>query len=215
MTAFGKIREDLNAVLARDPAARSRTQVILTYGGFHALCIYRFAHFLYVHRYRLLARIISRLCAFITGVEIHPAAVIGYGVVIDHGYGVVIGETAVVGNYVTIYQGVTLGGTGKQRGKRHPTVCDNVTVSCGAKILGGFTVGKGAKIGAGSVVLHEVPPQATVVGIPGRIVKLGGEKTSFPDPIADEINELKARIAALENAVMLQASYSTKTPDKR
>ncbi len=207
-----KVKKDLNAVFRHDPAARNKLEVILTYSGFHALVMYRFAHFMYLHRWRLVARIISQLAKFLTGVEIHPAAKIGTGVVIDHGEGVVIGETAEVGNNVLIYQGVTLGGTGKDKGKRHPTVCDNVMISAGAKVLGPFTVGKGAKIGAGSIVLKEVPPNATVVGVPGRVVRIGGERVddldqTLPDPVTEECNnlcekiaELTARIEKLESA---------------
>ncbi|MCI8413752.1 MAG: serine O-acetyltransferase [Clostridia bacterium] len=203
MRATQKIKKDLAAVFRHDPAARSKAEVILTYGGFHALVLYRFAHFLHVHRYRLLARIISQFAKFLTGIEIHPGAKIGYGVVIDHGEGVVIGETAEVGNNVLIYQGVTLGGTGKDKGKRHPTVEDGVMLCSGAKVLGPFTVGKNARIGAGSIVLKEVPPNATVVGVPGRIVKIGGERVddldqALPDPVTDELKSLSARIAVLE-----------------
>lgn len=177
--------------------------MILTYGGFHALVLYRFAHFLYLHRYKLVARMVSQFAKFLTGIEIHPAAVIGYGVVIDHGQGVVIGETAEVGNNVLIYQGVTLGGTGKDKGKRHPTVKDGVMLCSGAKVLGPFTVGENARIGAGSIVLKEVPPNATVVGIPGRIVKIGDKRIddldqSLPDPITDELKALTDRIEKLE-----------------
>ena len=203
MRATQKIKRDLEAVFRHDPAARSKAEVILTYSGFHALVLYRFAHFLYLHRYTLLARIVSAFAKFLTGVEIHPAARIGYGVVIDHGAGVVIGETAQVGNDVLIYQGVTLGGTGKDKGKRHPTVEDGVMLCSGAKVLGPFTVGKNARIGAGSIVLKEVPPGATVVGVPGRIVRIGGKPCgdldqSLPDPTAEEIEKLTARVTALE-----------------
>ena len=198
-----KIKKDLAAVFRHDPAARSKAEVILTYSGFHALVMYRFAHFLHIYIYKLLARIVSQFCKFLTGIEIHPGAKIGYGVVIDHGEGVVIGETAEVGNNVLIYQGVTLGGTGKDKGKRHPTVEDGVMICSGAKVLGPFTVGKNARIGAGSIVLKEVPPNATVVGVPGRIVKIGNERVddldqNLPDPTGDDIKRLEARIAALE-----------------
>ncbi|MDR2201359.1 MAG: serine O-acetyltransferase [Clostridiales bacterium] len=200
---MGKIRKDLNAVLRHDPAARNKFEVVLTYSGFHALVMYRAAHFFYVHRYKLLARIISQFAKFLTGIEIHPGAKIGSGVFIDHGSGVVIGETAVVGDNVLIYQGVTLGGTGKDRGKkRHPTIEDNVMISAGAKVLGPFTVGRGAKIGAGSIVLSEVPPNATVVGVPGRVVKINGERCddldqTLPDPVEDELAKINARIDEL------------------
>ena len=196
---FKKIRKDLDAVLRYDPAARNKFEVILTYSGFHALVMYRFAHFMYLHNYKLLARFVSQFAKFLTGIEIHPAAKIGSGVFIDHGEGVVIGETAEVGNNVVLYQGVTLGGTGKDRGKRHPTIEDGVMISAGAKVLGPFTVGKNAKIGAGSIVLKPVPANATVVGVPGRVVKLNGVRVddldqTLPDPVADELNKLNSRI---------------------
>jgi serine O-acetyltransferase len=202
MSAFTKLRYDLYAVLDKDPAAKSKLEVILTYSGFWALVFYRLAHFFYVYNFRLTARLISQFARFLTGIEIHPGASLGYGIFIDHGSGVVIGETAVVGNFVTIYQGVTLGGTGKDKGKRHPTIEDGVMISAGAKILGPFTVGKNAKIGAGSIVLEEVPPNATVVGVPGRVVKLNGERVddlnqSLPDPVKEELNELKQRLSEL------------------
>ncbi len=191
--AFSAVRRDLNAVMLHDPATRNKFEAALCSSGFHALLMYRFFHFLHVHRYFLLARILSALTRFFTGIEIHPGATIGHGVFIDHGSGVVIGETAVVGNNVVIYQGVTLGGTGKDKGKRHPTIGDNVMISSGAKVLGPFTVGEGAKIGAGSIVLNEVPPHATVVGVPGRIVRIAGKRVedvcvdslcqSLPDPV--------------------------------
>ncbi len=196
---MGAIKKDLEAVLKNDPAARNKFEVILTYSGFHALVMYRAAHFFHRHRYKLLARIISQVARFFTGIEIHPGAKIGTGVFIDHGNGVVIGETAVVGNNVIIYQGVTLGGTGKDKGKRHPTIEDGVMISAGAKVLGPFTVGKNAKIGAGSIVLKEVPPNATVVGVPGRIVKIGGERVpdldqTLPDPIMDELTKINNQL---------------------
>lgn len=188
--------------MKHDPAARNRFEVVLTYSGFHALVMYRFAHFMYVHNYKLVARIVSQIAKFFTGIEIHPGAKIGSGVFIDHGEGVVIGETAEIGNNVVIYQGVTLGGTGKDKGKRHPTIEDNVMISAGAKILGPFTVGKNAKIGAGSIVLDEVPANATVVGVPGRVVKLNGVRVDdldqcLPDPVADEIKRLSDKIDKL------------------
>ena len=196
------IRKDLESVMKHDPAARNRFEVVLTYSGFHALVMYRFAHFMYAHNYKLVARIVSQIAKFLTGIEIHPGAKIGSGVFIDHGEGVVIGETAEIGNNVVIYQGVTLGGTGKDKGKRHPTIEDNVMISAGAKILGPFTVGKNAKIGAGSIVLDEVPANATVVGVPGRVVKLNGVRVDdldqcLPDPVADEIKKLSDKIDEL------------------
>ncbi len=199
---FSRIKKDLKAVLRYDPAARNKLEVILTYSGFHALVMYRFAHFMYLHNYKLVARLVSQFAKFLTGIEIHPGAKIGSGVFIDHGEGVVIGETAEVGNNVVLYQGVTLGGTGKDRGKRHPTIEDGVMISAGAKILGPFTVGKNAKIGAGSIVLKPVPANATVVGVPGRVVKLNGVRVddldqNLPDPVSDELNKLNARVDAL------------------
>lgn len=199
--------------MLHDPAVKNKLEAVLCYSGFHALVMYRFFHFLYVHRYFLLARILSGLTRFFTGIEIHPGAKIGAGVFIDHGAGVVIGETAEVGDNVVIYQGVTLGGTGKDKGKRHPTVHDNVMICSGAKVLGPFTVGTGAKIGAGSIVLEEVPPHATVVGVPGRVVRIAGKRVedgdgaeaptdglnqALPDPVEDDISRLTARVERLE-----------------
>ena len=166
----------LAAYQRRDPAARSKLEVFLLYPGVHALLWHRAAHWLYLRRRYFLARWISQHARNTTGIEIHPGATIGRRLVIDHGSGIVIGETAVVKEGVVIYQGVTLGGTGKERGKRHPTVEKNAVISCGAKVLGGFTVGEGAKIGAGAVVLKAVPPYATVVGVPAKIVKIDGRK---------------------------------------
>ena len=192
--------------MLHDPATKNKLEAVLCSSGLHALIMYRLFHFFYVHRYFITARILSAITRFFTGIEIHPGATIGSGVFIDHGSGVVIGETAVVGNNVVIYQGVTLGGTGKDKGKRHPTVEDDVMISSGAKVLGPFTVGRGAKIGAGSVVLSEVPPYATVVGVPGRIVRIAGKRIddlnqSLPNPIEDDITMLTERIAALEKQI--------------
>lgn len=207
MTKLGK---DLEAAMRYDPAARNKLEVVLTYSGFHALVWYRVAHFFHkTLRMKLLARILSQLGKFFTGIEIHPGAQIAGGVFIDHGSGVVIGETAEIGTNVIIYQGVTLGGTGKDKGKRHPTIGNNVMISAGAKVLGPFKVGDNAKIGAGSVVLSEVPANATVVGIPGKVVRLNGDRVqdndqSLPDPVRndclalqEEITELKAELEAL------------------
>ena len=169
---FKNLRADIKAAKQNDPAARNWFEIWLTYSGVHALSWHRVAYFFHKIKLKLLARIISQVARFFTGIEIHPAAKIEGGVFIDHGSGVVIGETAEVHKGTVIYQGVTLGGTGKERGKRHPTIMENVTLSAGAKVLGGFTVGEGAKIGAGAVVLKEVPPYATVVGVPGRIVRI-------------------------------------------
>ena len=187
---FKNLREDIKAAKANDPAARNWFEVWLTYSGVHALSWHRVAYFFHKIKLKLIARIISQMARFFTGIEIHPAAKIEGGVFIDHGSGVVIGETAEVKKGTVIYQGVTLGGTGKERGKRHPTIMENVTISAGAKVLGGFTVGKGAKIGAGAVVLKEVPPYATVVGVPGRIVRIR-------DPEAPERKHAAIAIAAL------------------
>ena len=169
---FKNLHADVKAAKANDPAARNSFEILLTYSGVHALAWHRLAYRLHQIKFKLLARCISQFARFLTGIEIHPAAKIEGGVFIDHGSGVVIGETAEVHKGTVIYQGVTLGGTGKERGKRHPTIMENVTLSAGAKVLGGFTVGEGAKIGAGAVVLKEVPPYATVVGVPGRVVRV-------------------------------------------
>ena len=202
---FARIRQDIRAVLERDPAAKSTLEVLLCYPGVHALLCHRLAHFLFCHRFILLSRLLSQFSRFITGVEIHPGAKIGSALFIDHGMGVVIGETTEIGSNVTIYQGVTLGGTGKEKGKRHPTVCDNVVIGAGAKVLGPIEIGSGVRIGAGSVVLNPVPPGSTVVGIPGRIVFYKGEKvasvnlnhTDLPDPVAEVLNRLQDQIDQL------------------
>ena len=188
---FKNLREDVKAAKRNDPAARNSFEILLTYAGVHALSWHRVAHFFYKIKFKLLARMISQFARFLTGIEIHPAAKIEGGVFIDHGTGVVIGETAEVHKGTVIYQGVTLGGTGKDHGKRHPTIMENVTLSAGAKVLGGFTVGKGAKIGAGAVVLKEVPPYATVVGVPGRIVRIR------PPQESDKTHEGIIAVAAL------------------
>ena len=198
-----KIKMDLEAAKTHDPAANGAWEIALTYNGFHALILYRIAHYLHIRGFKLIARMISSIGRFFTGIEIHPGAKIGYGVFIDHGTGVVIGETTEIGNNVTIYQGATLGGTGKDKGKRHPTVESGVMISAGAKVLGPITIGKNAKIGAGSVVLQDVPPNATVVGVPGMVVRLNGERIddldqALPDPVEDKINALEKRISELE-----------------
>jgi serine O-acetyltransferase len=206
--ALNTLKHDVQTVLDRDPAAKTSLEVILTYSGFHALQIHRVAHYLYEHQRPLLARLVSQFNRWVTQVEIHPAARIGSGLFIDHGSGVVIGETAEVGNDVTILQGVTLGGTGKEGGKRHPTIEDGVSIGTGAKLLGGFTVGAGSKIGANAVVLRDVPPNSTVVGVPGRIVIQDGRRTSnrssdldwidMPDPEQQDVERLLTRIEELE-----------------
>ena len=172
MGFFKDVRDDIKAVLDRDPAARNGFEVLVCYPGIWSIIFHRPAHWLYRHNAKLLARIISQLARWLTGVEIHPGAVIGKRCFIDHGMAIIIGEPTEIGDDVTIYQGVTLGGTGKEHGKRHPTLEDNLMVSAGAKILGSFTIGENSKIGAGSVVLEEVPPNCTVVGVPGRIVRM-------------------------------------------
>jgi serine O-acetyltransferase len=208
-----RIRSDIDAVFENDPAARSWFEVVFTYAGLHAIWSHRVAHFFYRQRLFSIARLISQVSRFFTGIEIHPGARIGSKLFIDHGMGVVIGETCEIGDEVIIYQGVTLGGTGKEKGKRHPTIGNRVVIASGAKVLGSFTVGDNTNIGANSVVLREIPPNSTVVGIPGRIVKRNGMKigdrldhTNLPDPLIEtfrymqkEINELKAEIENLKS----------------
>ena len=203
---FKNLRKDINAAKANDPAARNKFEIFLTYSGVKALSWHRWAHFLYKIKLKLLARMTSQFAKFLTGIEIHPAAKIAGGVFIDHGEGVVIGETAEIEECVVIYQGVTLGGTGKEKGKRHPTIKKGVMISAGAKILGGFTVGEYAKIGAGAVVLKEVPPYATVVGVPGMVVRINGEKVTDlqqekSDPLQREVCHLRDRVCELEEII--------------
>ena len=203
------IKEEIRVVRERDPAIKSNMEVLL-YPSFRVILRYRVAHKLYLKKHYFWARWISQRAARKTGIEIHPGAKIGRGLFIDHGSGVLIGETTVIGDNVTLYQGVTLGGTGKEQGKRHPTLEDNVMVSAGAKILGSFTIGENAKIGAGSVVLKEVPPNCTVVGVPGRIVRMGSEKIPrtdldqihLPDPVLTDIHALQEENLRLKNQVM-------------
>ena len=202
---FGSIKQDLQAVFDRDPAATGTLEVVLTYAGFHALLAYRLSHRLRRWCLPLLPRMISQFARWLTGIEIHPAAVIGKGFFIDHGMGVVIGETAEIGDYVTLFQGVTLGGTGKEHGKRHPTIGNHVVIGAGAKILGGIKVGDNVKIGANSVVLKSVPPNSTVIGVPARIIKAEGERlpeatmdhTNIPDPIVDRFEAMEREIIEL------------------
>lgn len=197
---INSFKKDIRVVFDRDPAAKSVWEVILCYQGLHAIWLHRIAHYLFKKGWVLIPRMISNLGRFLTGIEIHPGATVGEGLFIDHGTGIVIGETAEIGRNVTLYQGVTLGGTGKESGKRHPTVGNNVVVASGAKVLGSFKVGDHAKIGAGSVVLKEVPPYSTVVGIPGRVVLMNGEKVRSED-------ELRAKIkaAGLDEEAMEEA----------
>lgn len=201
---FKTLREDIKAYRERDPAARSDFEVLFLYPGFRAVRMYRLAHKLYTLGFKFAARYISQKAVRKTGVEIHPAAKIGRRLVIDHGTGVVIGETAEIGDDVLIYQGVTLGGTGKETGKRHPTIGNNVMISSGAKVLGPFKVGDNSRIASGAVVLEEVPPDSTVVGVPARIVKRGGirvtpmDQVHIPDPVAQEICRLEMKIKELE-----------------
>ena len=202
---ISKVKEDINVIYENDPAAKNLLEVILCYPGLHALIAYRFAHRLYKWNIPLIPRMISYLTRIITGIEIHPAAKIGRRFFIDHGDGVVIGETTVIGNDVLIYQQVTLGGTGKESGKRHPTLGNKVIVGAGAKVLGNSTIGDNVRIGAGSVVIEDVPPHSTVVGVPGRIVHRAmiDEQGNLmhnriPDPIKCEINQLKAEIELLK-----------------
>ena len=198
MGIISYIREEIQVVRERDPAIKSNLEVFL-YPSFRVILRYRLAHKLYLKKHYFLARWISQRAARKTGIEIHPGATIGEGLFIDHGSGVIIGETTVIGDNVTLYQGVTLGGTGKEHGKRHPTLEDNVMVSAGAKILGSFTIGENSKIGAGSVVLEEVPPNCTVVGVPGRIVRMDNKKIPrsdldqihLPDPVLNDIKKLQ------------------------
>lgn len=201
---FKVLKEDIEVVFDQDPAARSYIEVILTYAGLHAIWSHRVAHALFNRKLFFLARAVSQISRFFTGVEIHPGAKIGRRFFIDHGMGVVIGETCEIGDNVSVFQGVTLGGTGKEKGKRHPTIKDNVLIATGAKVLGSITIGENSKIGAGSVVLKEVPANSTVVGIPGKVVIRDGVKvkdlnhTDLPDPTGDRFKELEKEIIALK-----------------
>ncbi len=200
---------EISSVMQRDPAARSRIEVFFLYTGLHALVFHRYAHFFYNHRMKFIARLISQYSKLLTGIEIHPGATIGRGLFIDHGTGVVIGETTVIGDNCTLYQGVTLGGTGKDKGKRHPTLGDNVMIGCGAKVLGPFTVGSNSKIAANAVVLSEVPDNSTCVGVPARIVRINNKRINpedldhilMPDPTSQEICRLHKLIDDLTKRV--------------
>jgi serine O-acetyltransferase len=210
---LASIREDMAMVMEHDPAAKSRLEVLLCYSGLHAVWFYRVNHWLWNHHIFLLGRWLSQVARLLTGIEIHPGAEIGLRLFIDHGMGVVVGETAIVGNDVTLYQDVTLGGTGKERGKRHPTIEDNVVVGGGARILGNIVVGKNCRIGAGSVVLRNVPPDSTVVGVPGHIIFREGKRVVITDPkqindplsealaaVATEVTKLRERVQHLEGS---------------
>jgi serine O-acetyltransferase len=209
MRLVKRIAEDLHAVFERDPAATSRWEVLLAYSGFHALLAHRLSHWLWRKNIPILPRLISQLARWMTGIEIHPGAQIGRGFFIDHGMGVVIGETAVIGDFVTLFQGVTLGGTGKERGKRHPTLGNHVVVGAGAKVLGNITIGDFVKVGANSVVLRSVPSNSTVIGIPGRIIKTIGDRVpeatmdhaNIPDPIAERFDAMEQELIALRKQV--------------
>ena len=206
---FSRAKQDIRAVKDRDPAATSTWNVLLNYPGLHAVWWHRFTHWLYSHGRTTLSRWISQVTRFFTGIEIHPGATIGDRFFIDHGMGVVIGETTVIRNDVTLYQGVTLGGTGKEKGKRHPTLEDRVVVGVGATILGGITVGEGSKVGGGAVVITDVPPNCTVVGVPGRVVVAEGRRVEavdlhhedLPDPVIEMFRRLQTRIDRLEGRV--------------
>ncbi len=209
-----KLGETLRAYQTRDPAARSRLEIFLLYPGVHAILYHRLAHWLFRHNLRFLARLVSQWSRFWTGVEIHPGAQIGRRFVIDHGMGIVIGETAELGDDVLLYQGVTLGGTGKDQGKRHPTIGNNVMIGSGAKVLGPFKVGDHARIASNAVVLSEVPPEATAVGVPARVVRIAGERVDYcgevdqihvTDPVQKELQALSSRLEWLEQYIDEQA----------
>lgn len=210
MGIIKRIREDMDVVFEQDPAARTYLEVFLTYSGLHAVWAHRIAHAFYKRKFYFIARLISQISRFFTGIEIHPGAVIGRRFFIDHGMGVVIGETCEIGDNVTIYQGVTLGGTGHEKGKRHPTLKDNVLIAAGAKVLGAITIGENSKVGSGSVVLQDVPDNSTVVGIPGRVVKQDGKRVSqkldhhiLPDPVIEYIENLQKQIDDLKDEIKI------------
>jgi serine O-acetyltransferase len=207
---FKMFKEDLEVVFDQDPSARSALEVVLTYAGLHAIWSHRLAHAFYKRKFYFIARVISQISRFFTGVEIHPGAKIGRRFFIDHGMGVVIGETCEIGDNVTVFQGVTLGGTGKEKGKRHPTVKDNALIATGAKVLGSITIGENSKVGAGSVVLKDVPPNSTVVGIPGKIVIQDGVRVKkdfnhrdLPDPVADRCKDIETELLKLKKELEL------------
>ncbi len=211
MSFLSCARDDVAAVLERDPAAKSRLEVVLLYSGLHALWIYRVNHWLWMHGRCFVARALSQFGRLITGIEIHPGAEVGHRFFVDHGMGVVIGETTIIGDDVTLYQGVTLGGTGKETGKRHPTIGNNVVIGAGARVLGNITIGENSRVGAGSVVLRDVPDNSTIVGVPGHIVFRAGKRVVITDPkqindplsealaaVANEVKELKQQVRELQ-----------------
>ncbi len=207
---FKTLKEDIDVVFDQDPAARSYFEVILTYSGLHAIWAHRFAHFFWKKKFFFIARVISQVSRFFTGIEIHPGAKVGRRCFIDHGMGVVIGETCEIGDNVTLFQGVTLGGTGKEKGKRHPTLEDHTLVATGAKVLGSITIGKCSKVGAGSVVLQDVPQNSTVVGIPGKVVVQDGvrvkgdlDHSDLPDPVSDKLKVMGKEIDRLKEEIEL------------
>lgn len=214
MSLFSRIRDDIHSVMERDPAARTQLEVLLCYPGLWAVWIHRISFWLWRHELRLCARVLSQIARFYTGVDIHPGALIGRRLFIDHAAGVVIGETAIVGSDVTMYQGVTLGGTGKGHGKRHPTVCDGVFIGNNANILGNVTVGENSRVGAGSVVLTDVPPNSTVVGVPAHIVYRNGERVlitdphEIKDPLSDALIALSVRVNELERSVYVTNGHA-------
>ncbi|MBI4874419.1 MAG: serine O-acetyltransferase [Acidobacteria bacterium] len=216
---FRAIREQIQTIFREDPAAKSVLEIVLCYPGFHAILLHRLAHKLHAAGVPLLPRVISQFSRALTGIEIHPGAKVGRRFFIDHGMGVVVGETAEIGDDVLLYQGVTLGGTGKEKGKRHPTIGNHVVVGTGAKVLGNIRIGDCVKIGAGSVVVHPVPDHSTVVGIPGRVVRIAGEAVpeeslehgKLPDPEAQEIDELRKRVDQLEAQVRALAGATRKS----
>lgn len=217
---FKVLKEDIDIILKQDPAARGYFEVVLTYAGLHAIWAHRLAHFFYKSKLFFIARVISQISRFFTGIEIHPGAKIGRRFFIDHGMGIVIGETCEIGDDVTIFQGVTLGGTGKEKGKRHPTIEDNVLIATGAKVLGSITVGENSKIGAGSVVLKEVPANSTVVGIPGKVVIQDGVRlqqkfnhNELPDPTGNRLNHLEKELASLKEELAFLREERSKQND--
>ena len=223
MNFFSSMREDIAAVLERDPAAKSRLEVVCLYSGLHALWGYRLNHWLWIHHWRFIARALSQWGRLITGIEIHPGAQIGRRFFVDHGMGVVIGETTIIGDDVTLFQGVTLGGTGKETGKRHPTLQNNVVVGAGARVLGNIIIGENSRIGAGSVVLRDVPDNSTVVGVPGHIVLRRGQRVVITDPkqindplsealaaVANEVKKLKEEVRELQGRQFIPADGDDK-----